>query len=279
MARYGKIAIIGVGLIGGSIGLALKRKRLVREVVGVGHHKSSIRKAVRHKTIDWGTLNFKRGVEDADIVIMATPVLTIGRLVKKIIPYLKKGSIITDVGSTKLKLTKAIEESLPRGIYFVGGHPMAGSEKRGVEKAKVDLFKESICILTKTKNTDTKSLERIKTLWQTLGARVVVLSPKAHDRIVSQISHLPHMLIFSMLNGIDKKDLVFASSGFYDATRIASSDARIWRDIAVSNKDEIMRSIAKFKKELSVLERAIMKKESKTLLRMFENAKAKRESI
>jgi len=279
MKRLNKVAIVGVGLIGGSIGLALKRKRLAREVAGIGHRRSSIKKAVELRTIDWGTLDLKRGVEDADVVILATPILTMTKIVKKIAPYLKKGCIVTDVGSTKFRLVRDIETLLPKGIDFIGGHPMAGSEKRGVEKTKEDLFRNSICILTKTKSTKARPLKAIKALWSAMGAEVITLSPKTHDRIASQISHLPHMVIFSMLAGIDNESLRFASTGFCDTTRIASSDARIWRDIAISNKEEILKSISKFKRDLSELNRAIRRSDDATLMRIFENSKAKRDSL
>jgi prephenate dehydrogenase len=186
---------------------------------------------------------------------------------------------LTDVGSTKVRLTRDIEKIIPDGVNFIGGHPMAGSEKRGVIQARGDLFKDSLCILTRTKKTDPGALKTIEELWQTVGAKVVILSLNLHDRIVSQISHLPHMLVFSMLAGIDIGSLRFASSGFYDTTRIASSDSKIWRDIAISNKDEIAKSISEFKKNLSVLEKAIRLEDSSTLLKVFKNAKKKRELL
>lgn len=279
MRRFNKIAIIGVGLIGGSIGLALRQRRIARKVVGVGYRRSSIDKAVRLKAIDEGTLDLRKGVEDADIVILATPILSMPSIAKRAKPFLKKGSIITDVGSTKLAITRQIERLLPKRLSFVGGHPMAGSEKRGVEKARGDLFKDSICILTKSPATPAKSLRIIKDMWSTLGAAVTTVSPRAHDRIVSEISHLPHMVIFSMLAGIDKKNLRFASTGLSDATRIASSDARVWRDIAVSNKDELIKSISKFRMSLSQLEKAIKKEDGVALLRIFKRAKNRREIL
>ena len=279
MRRFDKITIVGVGLIGGSIGLAIKNKKLAHQVVGVGHRQNSINRAIKLKTIDRGTLNLREGVKDADIVILATPVLTIPKLAKKIKNFLKTGCVVTDVGSVKSYVVKELGKVLPRGVHFVGGHPMAGSEKRGVEKARNDLFKDSICILTKTEKTNVKSLKIIKALWLALGAKVVILPPGLHDRIVSEISHLPHMVAFSILNSIDKRSLAFASSGFYDATRIASSDTRIWKDIAISNKAEIAKSISKFKESISLLEKAVRKQDSKKLLRIFRDAKKKREML
>lgn len=279
MKKINKITIIGVGLIGGSIGLAIKAKRLARKVVGVGHHQSSINRAIRLKTIDQGTLNINEGVRGADIVILAVPILSMTRITKKMIPSLKKGCIVTDVGSTKSRLTRDIVKVLPRGIDYVGGHPMAGSEKRGVDKAVKGLFKGSLCILTRSGRSSARSLNTIKGLWKALGTKVIVLSPKAHDKVVSEISHLPHMLVFSMLAGVGRESLKFASSGFSDTTRIASSDAKVWKDIAISNKDEILKSISRFKKSLLSLEKAIRKEDSSSLLRTFKEAKAKRESL
>jgi len=279
MKKINKITIVGVGLIGGSIGLALKKHRIANEIVGVGHRVQSIKKAVKLKTIDRGTLNLRSGVKDADIVIFATPILDIPKLVKNVKSVIKKGCIITDVGSVKGYITQEMERILPKGINFVGTHPMAGSEKRGVDKARGDLFKKSMCILTKTRKTNKASLSTLKRLWIEFGAKVVELSPDTHDKIVSEISHLPHMVVFTILSSIDQKSLKLASSGFFDTTRIASSDAKIWKDIAISNRYEILKSINKFKKELTTLEKSIRRKDSKKLLSIFNNAKKKRENL
>jgi len=277
MRKYGKITIVGVGLIGGSIGLAIKKKRLAKEVIGVGHRASSIKKAIKKRTIDRGTLNLREGVRGTDIVILAAPVLTIPKLARKMAGSLKRGSIVTDVGSVKSYLTDQLEGVFPRGVHFVGGHPMAGSEKRGVDKAKADLFKSSLCILTKTKRTDRRALAKVKNLWEDLGAEIILLSPQTHDRFVSEISHLPHMVVFAMLNSINTGSLRFASTGFFDTTRIASSDARIWKDIAISNKREILNSIDKFKKELLLIEKSIKENDSEKLISIFSRARKKKE--
>jgi len=276
MMKFDKIAIIGVGLIGGSIGLAIKSKKLARKVVGIGHRQSSINRALKRRVIDVGTLNPKEGVRDANIVILATPILSMLSMVKRIAPFLKEGAILTDVGSTKETLTRQVEKVLPKSVGFVGGHPMAGSEKRGVDQAKKDLFSDSLCILTKTRSTDKSSLNTLKGFWREIGAEVMILSPEKHDRIVSQISHLPHMVVFSMLAGIDTESLKFASSGFCDTTRIAASDAKIWRDIAITNKNEILRSISLFKRNLFFLEEALRKEDSAALLRIFGKANNRR---
>jgi prephenate dehydrogenase len=277
MKRSGKIAIVAVGLIGGSIGLAIRSRRLAGEVVGIGHRHRSIKKALGLGVIDRGTLDIGKGVQEADIVIMATPVLKIVPLVKRAAPHLKQGCIVTDVGSTKGRLTRDITAILPGGVDFVGGHPMAGSEKRGVEQADRRLFRDSLCILTRTGKTDKAAFNMIKNLWSAIGARVVAMSPGDHDRIVSQISHLPHMLIFSMLANIDKKSLRYASTGFYDTTRIASSDPAIWKDITVTNSSEISRSLARSLKGLRSLKEAVDRRDSRALLRIFRAARKNRD--
>lgn len=277
MKKINKITIIGVGLIGGSIGLALRSKGRAPKIVGVGRRRSSIKKALDLKAIDEGTLNIEDGVEGADIVILATPILSMKKLSKKMAPYLKDGCIVTDVGSAKKRLIGEMKGILPDRVSFVGGHPMAGSEKKGVDIARRDLFKNSVCFLTDMKSTDKVSLRIIKDMWKSMGASVMVLSPDIHDKMVSEISHLPHMVVFSMLMNIDEKSLKFASTGFYDATRIASSDPNLWKDIAISNKEEILKSISNFKKSLLVLERAIKKERSALLLRTFKRAKERRD--
>jgi len=186
---------------------------------------------------------------------------------------------VTDVGSTKLMITREIERILPKGVKFVGAHPMAGSEQRGVDKADRGLFKKSLCIVTDTGKTDKASLNSVKRLWKKIGARVVVLAPGAHDKMVSEISHLPHMLVFALLNSIDNASMPLASTGFADTTRIGASDAKVWKDIAVSNKKEITRSIEGFKKSLAMIEKAIKRENAPRLLKIFKAAKAKREAL
>lgn len=279
MKQFNKITIIGVGLIGGSIGLALKDQRLAKEVVGVGHHIWSIRNAIKLNSIDRGTLDFKDGVRGADLVIFATPVLTMASLARKIKKFVREDCIITDVGSVKKEVVSGLEKIFSSKAGFVGGHPMAGSEKRGVNKARRDLFRNSMCILTKTKKTNPKSLKVLKKLWISLGAKVIVLSPEVHDNMIAEISHLPHMVAFAIMNSVKEKSLKFASSGFSDTTRIASSDARVWKDIAISNRRELLSAISAFKKELLALEKAIQKRDSGKLLSAFSKAKKKRDSL
>lgn len=298
MRLFNKVAIVGVGLIGGSLGMALRRKRLAGEVTGVFRRKISKVKAIKAGAVNRGTLNLEEGLKDADLVILATPICEIIREAKDLVNIVKEGCILTDVGSTKVEIVEAFERLLPKdiypvrntryqakknkisnGVYFIGGHPLAGSERKGVTAAKADLFEDSICILTKTKDTHNPALNIVKALWKNIGARVQILSPKEHDRIVSDISHLPHIVAISLINTVDSKALNFASSGFKDTTRIASSDPTMWRDICITNNGEIINSIRKFEKALKRLKKSIANKKAQEFFKEFEKAKLKRDAL
>ncbi|MBU0533544.1 MAG: prephenate dehydrogenase/arogenate dehydrogenase family protein, partial [Candidatus Omnitrophica bacterium] len=209
---FNKIAIIGVGLIGGSIGLAAKKKKLTSKVIGIGRSELSLKKALKKKAVDEISLD-KSKVKDADLVIIATPVGKIVSLVKELIPYLKKGTIITDVGSTKREIMDDIHKFLPQGISFMGGHPLAGSEKNGVEFADSNLFEKSICFLIPYNNQNaTKSFKKLKSFWKKLGANTIIISAEEHDFLMAGISHLPHIIAVALVNSMSgvkwrKKDI------------------------------------------------------------------------
>jgi len=276
---FNKVAIIGVGLIGGSIGMALKKKRLAKEVIGLCHRKSTIALASRRKAIDKGTLNLKTAVKDADLIILATPIRSIIKLANRIIKYTNKNCILTDVGSSKLEIVKAIELRLPGYIKFVPAHPLTGSERKGVRFASGELFLDSICILTPTKKTNIQAMRSIRRLWQKLGAKVEILDPLRHDDIISFISHLPHMLAFSLINSIPKKYLKFATRGLQDSTRIAASDPLVWRDICLTNSNQILKAIEVFEQNLSRTKRLVRQKKAGAILKVFQDAKTKRETL
>ena len=275
---FRKIAIIGVGLIGGSIGLAARQKKIAGEIIGVCRHKESLRKARQKKAIDRGTLDYKSAVRDADLVILAMPVGQIIKIAKSIIPYLKRGCLLTDVGSTKLEIVRSIEKALPEEFCFVGAHPLAGSEKRGVTEARADLFEGAICILTRTKKTKSVALKRIASFWKQIGCRIRVLTVQRHDEVVALTSHLPH-LVAAQLVKIAKGNFDFASSGFFDTTRIASSSAEIWSDIFLSNKKFITQAIDKYIGRLRLMRNLLRKQDRKRLSAEFKKAKALRDGL
>jgi len=272
---FNKVAIVGTGLIGGSIALAIKKKRLAKVVVGVSRHKKTLLLAKKIMVIDKGSQELNI-IKDADLVILATPVDTIINLAAKIYPFVKKGCIVSDVGSTKREIVSKLERIFPR---YIGSHPLAGSEKRGVVNANPSIIKGSLCILTPTKNTDKEALEKIKRLWSELGARVAFLPPDAHDKILSFVSHLPHLVAFSLIDIIPKEYLRLASSGLKDTTRIAASDSEIWCDIFLSNQKNILKSIGLFQNNLSRIKSAIQRKDKKLLNKIIKEAKKKRNSL
>jgi len=278
MKAFNKIAIIGVGLIGGSIGLAVKRKRLGREVVGVCRHKESLQRAIQAGAIDRGTLSYKEAVKEADLVILAIPVTQIIKMGSKIGPYLKKGCLITDAGSTKEKICREIEKTVPREISFVGAHPMAGSEKRGVSEARADLFEGAICILTRSRKTKSIALKKLTAFWKKLGCRIKVLTAQRHDRIVALTSHLPHLAATQLVKAA-RESLDWTSSGFLDTTRIASSDAEIWTDIFLTNKRFVIQALDKYIEQLRLARDLIRKGNRKRLSAEFKKVKRTRDAL
>ncbi len=277
---FKRIAIIGVGLIGGSLGLAVKKRNLARVVVGIGRRSSSIREALRRGAIDIGTKDLAKGVAGADLVVIATPVCSITKIARAISGGLKEGAVLTDAGSTKGEIVMAVERCISPKAFFVGSHPLAGSEKRGVSFADKDLFKGSIVIMTKAKKTKSPAVKTLDKFWRSLGvARVVIKSPEEHDRIVAEISHLPHLAAVALINSADKKSLEFAAAGFKDTTRIAASDPEVWRDICITNKKEILRSLEKYERCLARLKALIKKGRAEELYKEFARSKSIREKL
>jgi len=275
MRLFNKVAIVGTGLIGGSLALAIKKNRLANEVIGVSRHKKSLLLAKRKGAIDRGSQAFGI-IKDADLLILATPVNTIINLAPKISDIVGRDCIVSDVGSTKKEIVLRLEGFFPN---YVGSHPLAGSEKKGIINAQPDLFKDSLCILTPTRNTNKKALNKLNLLWNRLGAGTVKLSPHAHDKILSFVSHLPHIVAFSLIGVIPRQYLKFASTGLKDTTRIAASDSEIWQDIFLNNRENISEAIETFQKNLFKIKSAIRKKDSRLLARILKEARNKRETL
>ncbi|MFH0912889.1 MAG: prephenate dehydrogenase [Candidatus Omnitrophota bacterium] len=275
MRLFKKVAIVGVGLIGGSMALAIKKKRLAIQIVGVSRHKSTLALAKKSGAIDQGSQDLSI-IKDADLVILATPVKTILDLARPILKFIRPDSIVCDVGSTKQEIVSKLSNIFPG---FVGSHPLAGSEKRGVSNASSGIFKNSLCILTPTDKTDPKALAKIEKLWHQLGVKVLFLNPDIHDKALSLVSHLPHALAFSLAGIIPTKYLKLGVNSLKDTTRIAVSDSQLWADIFLSNRKNILESIRLFAKNLSKMQSAINKKDRKALIRILEDAKAKRELL
>lgn len=275
--KFKQITIIGVGLIGGSIGLAVKKKRLSSLVVGVTQHKHTLKKALKRKAIDAGTLDVKKSVLDSDIVILATPVDKILSTLERITPYLKKGCIVIDVASVKDIIVRAAEKIIGTKGYFVGTHPMAGSEQRGIDKADGNLFKGAPCILTKTKRTNAKALRLTFDFWKAMGSKIYVLTPTEHDKKISNISHLPHIAASALSLVAKPSSLEFASTGFIDTTRIASSNPDLWISILLANRDNVAEDVENYLKELKDIKNLIIRRKKAKLRKMLLSAKRKRD--
>ena len=276
---FKKISIIGVGLIGGSIGLAVKRLKLAHEVTGSTSCKATLTKAIKSKAIDKGSLDLGECVKDADLVILAVPVAEMKNILTLITTHLKPDCIVMDIASTKGEIVSIAEKILPKGIFFVGTHPMAGSENRGVDFATANLFNDSVSIVTPTARTNKKCLNKVSQFWRKLGARVFSLSPKKHDEVVASVSHLPHAIAVSLMNVVSRPELKFAAGGFKDVTRISKSSEMIWKGIFASNSKEIVKKIDIFIKELGDFKKALEKSDKNKIKLKLNQARKKRGQI
>ena len=272
MKLFNKVAIVGTGLIGGSLALAIKKSGLAGEIVGVSRHKKSLVLAKRRGAINRGSQSLEI-IKGADLVVLATPVDTILAFAPKISKFIKKDAIVTDVGSTKERIVKSLEKRFPN---FVGSHPLAGSEKRSIANAHPDLFKNSLCLLTPTKKTNKRAMNKINILWKKVGAKTIFIDPERHDKILAFVSHLPHIVAFSLIEAVPRNFLRFGSTGLKDTTRIAASDSELWAEIFLSNQKNILKTISLFKRNISSIESAIKRKNRKSLGEILERAKNKR---
>jgi prephenate dehydrogenase len=255
---FHRMVIAGVGLIGGSIALAARKLGLVKEVIGYGRGEKNLRWAQRRGMIDRYFLHERDIPEGVDLLILATPVQATVPIAKSFLPRLEPGCLVSDVGSVKARIVHDMEKLLPRTIPFVGTHPIAGNEQWGAAAAVSDLFSGRRCILTPTRGTDANALKKMARFWRRVGARVEFMSPSLHDRVLAVVSHLPHVLVFALVNtlartradSIELKD--YCAGGFKDFTRIASSRPELWRDICLLNGEEIGKSLSDY---ISSLER------------------------
>lgn len=282
---FKKITIIGVGLIGGSLGLALKEKKANFKIVGIDKQEI-IEKAIARGAIDEGTVNLEKGIKEADIVIIATPVKTILNILTQINPSLKKGCVVTDTGSTKKQIVEKANEVLSKDVFFIGGHPMAGSEEYGIDSADSHLFQDKTYILTPTKKSNLIAIEKISSLIKMIGGKRLILNSLEHDRIVGTVSHLPQIMAVSLVNMVselvrkENNNNYFKAvgEGFKDMTRIASSPYKIWEDICDTNQENILEMIQEFRNYLEVIEDKL-KNDPSSLKEEFQKASKLREAL
>ncbi|WP_420264298.1 3-phosphoshikimate 1-carboxyvinyltransferase [Candidatus Magnetominusculus dajiuhuensis] len=250
---FEKTAIIGVGLIGATVALAMKRHGITRRICGFGRNEANLKNALSMGIIDEYALNLNDLSEGADLVVFAAPVRAFMAIAGGISPYLKAGAIVTDVGSVKGALVYEMEAAMPEGVAFVGAHPIAGNDKSGIDAANPDIFMGAKCIITPTINTDKTACQTITAMWKLFGCKVEELTPEMHDEILSSISHLPHIAAYALVNAVQEINpeyFGYSGPGFMDTTRIAMSSAEIWRDICILNKENILKHLNAYKQQI-----------------------------
>jgi len=268
-----------MGLLGGSVALAISRSLPAVTVVGYTHRATTRRQArrlaVANKIVD----DIRQSVAHADLVIVATPIGTFERIFGEIAGALPPGSIVTDIGSTKVLPHRWANKMLPKTVHYVGSHPIAGSEQRGIELARADLFDGATCILTTTKETNRQAVQILKRFWTALGCSVRIMSPAEHDRILANISHLPHVTAVALVNANKSEELKSAGKGFLDTSRIASGPPNIWADVLLTNASNTIRSIDKIIAELSKLRKGIKNQNKGQIEKLLEAARKKRNTL
>jgi prephenate dehydrogenase len=279
MKHLRKVTVIGLGLLGGSVGLAVSRALSGTRTAGYSHRPGTRAKARRLKVADEVFDDIRASVADADLVILATPICNFEETFRQIADALPAGCIVTDVGSTKVEVHRWADKYLPKSVHYVGSHPIAGSEQRGVEFSRDDLFYKALCILTTVKNTDKHSLRIVKQFWSALGCFVKIMPPARHDRIFADVSHLPHLTAAALVNASNAEELKFAGKGFMDSSRIASGPANIWADVLLTNAKNISRGIDRLTTELAKLKKTIRSGDRKKIEKLLDAARAKRGNL
>jgi prephenate dehydrogenase len=272
-----KVSIIGVGFMGGSLALALREKFSHWQIWGYARSKKSAIKLRRLKIVDRVEQDIKKLIEDADIVVLAAPVLAIVDYFDQIAPFLKKGAIVIDLGSTKEAVVKAAGKRLPRKVKFIGCHPLCGSEKSGAQFSRKGLYKGAVCLIASSSTN--KSAKVVKALWEKLGSIVIFISPGLHDKILSCVSHLPHVISFSLTYFVPGSYLKFSSASLRDLTRISGSPPGVWADILLSNKANVLRDIKGFIKVLEKFESILTQGDRKKIESVIKSINEKQRLI
>ena len=282
---FNHIALVGLGLIASSIALNIKSKKNRIKITGYSRTKKTREEA---RKINFCTVcdNYEDCIKEANLVILCVPVGAMGDTMEKIAPYLSKTAIVTDVGSVKESVILEVQKKLPKGVFFVPAHPLAGTENSGPSAGYASLFENRWCILTPSKKVPIEIIKKVKFFWEQLGSNVVEMDAKHHDLVLSVTSHAPHLIAFTMVGVADefskvtKSEVInYSAAGFRDFTRLAASDPIMWRDIFLNNKDAALEILGRFTEELFTLQKAIRKKDGEYLLKYFERTRKIRRSI
>lgn len=285
---FDKVTIIGIGLIGSSLARVLKQDRVAKEVCCFDANPDYMSKALEVGAVDSFASTVGEAVKNADLVVLSTPVGAYGPLTKEMVPFMKKGAIITDVGSIKKYSIQEIESNIPAGseVIVVAGHPVAGTEKSGPEAGFYELFQDRWCIVTPSKFSTPEGIDKVSEMWRLAKMRIEMMSPEHHDKVMAAVSHLPHLIAFSIvgtvadLEGYEQQEIIkYSASGFRDFTRIAGSDPTMWRDIFLNNKSTILELIQRFVEDLIALERNIRWNEGDKLFELFSRTQKIRKEV
>ena len=286
MNLFKQTTLIGIGLIGSSIARAIKKKNLSKRICIFSRSQKTINKAKKLKLGNIYTTHLKQSVKNSDLVILCTPLSTYETILKKISNNIMPNAILSDVGSVKLSVDKIFSKFLNKGFHIIPAHPIAGTEKSGPEAGFAELFVRRWCVLTPSSNYDKKSLNKIQKLWINLGSKTLIMKPENHDKILALTSHMPHLISYSIvlsvlnINAKEKSKVIkFSAGGFRDFTRIASSDAIMWKDIFLNNKKNLLKTVKEFEKSLNLIKNLIKTDKSKKLLNIFSKTKQIRRLI
>ena len=283
---FERAAFIGIGHIGSSMALAMRRAGVVGSIIACDKSAAHRKTALKRKIVDEATADAGKAVKGADLVVIATPISTNGAIAKAIAPHLKQGAIVTDVGSVKQDVIAAVAPHIPKGVTFVPGHPLAGTEHSGPEAGFAELFDGRWTVLTPLPRTPAKAITKIATLWKRMGAKVDTMKPAHHDRVLAITSHLPHLCAFTVVGtatdlaeDLKQEVIQFSASGFRDFTRVAASDPIMWRDIFLSNKEAVLDILQRFTEDLAGMQKHIRRGDGAALEKMFTRTRAIRRGI
>lgn len=284
--QFNKIALIGIGLIGSSIARAVREKGIAKEIAISTRSKATLDRA---EELGLGTsyhADAMDAVRDADLVIVSVPVGASGAVAREIAPGLKRGALVSDVGSTKSSVISQMKQHMPEGVHFIAGHPVAGTEHSGPDAGFAALFEGRWCILTPTPDVDRAEVAKLRRFWEGLGSRVDEMDAEHHDKVLAIVSHLPHIIAYNIVGTAEDLETVtesevikYSASGFRDFTRLAASDPVMWRDVCLHNKDAILEMLARFSEDLAYLQRAIRWGEGDKLFDLFTRTRAIRREI
>lgn len=278
------VTIIGVGLIGGSLALEIKKKKLAKKVIGCGRSLKNLQIAKKRRLIDSATTQLEDSISHSDFIILSAPVQTIAHQLKIIAKKARPGTLVMDVGSTKEQIVNQAQKILPSSVFFIGAHPLAGTEKSGAAAALPNLFKNRLCLLTPTPRTSQKALKKIKIFWKKMGAKTLIYSPKKHDQLLAFTSHLPQVVASLLITTLSKnlpssQIQKLSGGGLRDTTRIAASDSFMWLDILDQNKKNILLALKNFEKEFKKIVSMIQKRDLKNLQLFLNKASLLRKKL